>query len=286
MVSTTDFFPPLVDDPADFGAIAAANACSDVFAMGGRVVMALNIAAFPGTAAGRRPSKPSSRPPRRPSPPPVGRWRAATPFAPTSPSSGSRSRAWSIPTGCGPSPGARPGDCLVLSKPLGSGIVLAGAEAGRQGRRHRDHAPAQPGGGRGSDRRSAPEVGPGTMGPHAVTDVTGYGLLGHGWEMAERSGVTLRFHASALPTVPWRAWRRPSGEPAPAATPATGPTSKAASPRPRRPRWKPSATTPRPQAACWPPSHLPTPRSWWPAAAGFVVVGEVVAGPAAVELGG
>src|SRR5262245_7319977 len=47
LVSTTDFFPPLVDDPADFGAIAAANACSDVFAMGGRVVMAINVAAFP-----------------------------------------------------------------------------------------------------------------------------------------------------------------------------------------------------------------------------------------------
>src|SRR5487761_1661751 len=47
LVSTTDFFPPLVDDPADFGAIAAANACSDVFAMGGRVVLALNVAAFP-----------------------------------------------------------------------------------------------------------------------------------------------------------------------------------------------------------------------------------------------
>src|SRR6476646_6024815 len=47
LVSTTDFFPPLVDDPADFGAIAAANACSDVFAMGGRVIMAVNIAAFP-----------------------------------------------------------------------------------------------------------------------------------------------------------------------------------------------------------------------------------------------
>jgi selenide,water dikinase len=47
LVSTTDFFPPLVDDPADFGAIAAANACSDVFAMGGSVVLAVNIAAFP-----------------------------------------------------------------------------------------------------------------------------------------------------------------------------------------------------------------------------------------------
>src|ERR1043165_2094485 len=47
LVSTTAFSPPLVDDPADFGAIAAANACSDVFAMGGRVVLALNISAFP-----------------------------------------------------------------------------------------------------------------------------------------------------------------------------------------------------------------------------------------------
>src|SRR5947208_2366423 len=47
IVSTTDFFPPLVDDPADFGAVAAANACSDVFAMRGRVVLALNISAFP-----------------------------------------------------------------------------------------------------------------------------------------------------------------------------------------------------------------------------------------------
>src|SRR5437588_746209 len=47
VVSTTDFFPPLVDEPGDFGAIAAANACSDVFAMGGRVLLALNIAAFP-----------------------------------------------------------------------------------------------------------------------------------------------------------------------------------------------------------------------------------------------
>src|SRR5688500_16475204 len=47
LVSTTDFFPPLVDDPDDFGAIAAANACSDIFAMGARVVLALNISAFP-----------------------------------------------------------------------------------------------------------------------------------------------------------------------------------------------------------------------------------------------
>ena len=54
LVSTTDFFPPLVDEPDDFGAIAAANALSDVFAMGGRPVLALNIAAFPGRLPTRR----------------------------------------------------------------------------------------------------------------------------------------------------------------------------------------------------------------------------------------
>src|SRR4051812_50024963 len=57
LVSTTDFFPPLVDDPDDFGAIAAANACTDVFAMGGRVVPALNISAFPE----RRPTEAGPR---------------------------------------------------------------------------------------------------------------------------------------------------------------------------------------------------------------------------------
>ena len=111
LVSTTDFFPPLVDDPADFGAIAAANACSDVFAMGGRVVLAINVAAFPEhfprdaiaaifEAAARWSPRPAA-----PSP-------AATRSATRSRSSGSPCRASCTPTGCSARAGARPGDVL------------------------------------------------------------------------------------------------------------------------------------------------------------------------------
>ncbi len=93
--------------------------------------------------------------------------------------------------------GAQVGDALVLSKALGTGIVLAGADRA-------DRAATI--GVMRSLNRSAAEALSACQddggGPHAVTDVTGFGLLGHGWEMAERSGVALRFYASALPLYP------------------------------------------------------------------------------------
>ena len=95
--------------------------------------------------------------------------------------------------------GARPGDRLVLSKPLGSGIVLAGgsdedkAAAIRVMRRlNRDAAAALAA---LPDRDGRPAV-------HAVTDVTGFGLAGHGWELAQRAGVTVRFDGETLPLYP------------------------------------------------------------------------------------
>ena len=192
LVSTTDFFPPLVDDPSDFGAIAAANACSDVFAMGGRVVLALNISAFPermpveavaailaaaaavvteagGTVAGGHTIRSEE---------PIFGLAVQGLVHPD--------RVWT-------KAGARPGDVLLLSKPIGTGILLAGGGGRRQGRRHRRHAPPQPGGGGGPVRPRRPTP------PHAVTDVTGFGLLGHAWEMAERSGATLEIDTSAVP---------------------------------------------------------------------------------------
>ncbi len=195
LVSTTDFFPPLVDDPDDFGAIAAANACSDVFAMGGRVVIALNIAAFPedfpveaavaimaaaagvvrdagGTVAGGHTIRSEE---------PIFGLAVQGLVHPD--------RVWS-------KAGARPGDRLVLSKPLGSGIVLAGAgEADKAAaiatmrRLNRDAA---------ADLTALPDRH-GRPAPHAVTDVTGFGLAGHGWELAERAGAIVRLHANALP---------------------------------------------------------------------------------------
>ena len=190
MVSTTDFFPPLVDDPSDFGAIAAANACSDVFAMGARVVLALNISAFPermpieaveailaaagavvaeagGTVAGGHTIR---------SEVPI--------FGLAVPGLVHPDRVWT-------KAGARPGDVLVLSKPLGTGIVLAGGTDDEKA----DAIVRM----RTLNRAAAEALAALDEAPHAVTDVTGFGLLGHGWEMAERSNAVLRFDAGSLP---------------------------------------------------------------------------------------
>jgi selenide,water dikinase len=195
LVSTTDFFPPLVDDPSDFGAVAAANACSDVFAMGGRVVLALNVAAFPeafpaeaiaaifdaaaaivdeagGVVAGGHTIRSDE------------------------PIFGLAVQGAVHPDRILTKGGARPGDVLVLSKPIGTGIVLAGGspeakEAVVAGMRRLNRAASE----------ALVELGPDAV--HAVTDVTGFGLLGHGWEMAERSasgaGLRLTFDMAAVP---------------------------------------------------------------------------------------
>jgi selenide,water dikinase len=192
MVSTTDFFPPLVDDPGDFGAIAAANACSDVFAMGARVVLALNISAFPErmplaaveailAAAGAVVAEAG------------GAVAGGHTIRSEEPIFGLAVQGLVHPDRVWTKAGARPGDVLVLSKPLGTGIVLAGGTP-------EDKAAAITRM-RTLNRAAAEALAalPAGDGPSAVTDVTGFGLLGHGWEMAERSGVVLRFDAGALP---------------------------------------------------------------------------------------
>jgi selenide,water dikinase len=190
LVSTTDFFPPLVDDPADFGAIAAANACSDVFAMGGRVILALNVAAFPerlpaeviaavlGAAAEVVHDA-------------GGSIAGGHTIRSDEPIFGLAVQGLVHPGRIWTKSGARPGDALVLSKPLGTGIVLAGGTD-----REKSAAVVRM---RHLNRGAAETLSGLPDGPHAVTDVTGFGLLGHGWEMAERSGVALRFEARRLP---------------------------------------------------------------------------------------
>jgi selenide,water dikinase len=199
LVSTTDFFPPLVDDPADFGAIAAANACSDVFAMGGRVVLALNISAFPeklpieAVAAILSAASETVRAAG-------GVVAGGHTIRSDEPIFGLAVQGLVHPDRVWTKAGARVGDVLVLSKPLGTGIVLAGGteeeKAGairRMRALNRDAAEAL------SEVSEVSEAGDGARQPHAVTDVTGFGLFGHGWEIAERSGVVLRFEADALP---------------------------------------------------------------------------------------
>ena len=193
LVSTTDFFPPLVDDPSDFGAIAAANACSDVFAMGGRVVLAVNIAAFPeelptgviaaifaaasatvleagGTIAGGHTIR---------NPEPIF---------------GLAVQGVVDPKHIFRKSGAQAGDVAILSKPLGTGLVTAaGSDADKK---------VAIAGMRTLNRAAAEQLREHQDHVHAVTDVTGYGLASHGWEIAERSGVTLVINASALPLYP------------------------------------------------------------------------------------
>jgi selenide, water dikinase len=209
LVSTVDFFPPLVDDPDDYGAIAAANACSDVFAMGGDVVLALSVAGFPEDLA----------------PAVIARIVAAA-AATVREAGGVLAGGHTIRA---PEPlfglavqglvrpgdqftkgGARPGDVLVLSKPLGTGLALASgdersARAAIAGMRRLNRGAA-------AALRAASRQGDGSVAPgrsaadgdlvHAVTDVTGFGLAGHGWEMAERSSVRLEFEGAALPAYP------------------------------------------------------------------------------------
>ena len=192
LVSTTDFFPPLVDDPADFGAIAAANACSDVFAMGGRVRLAVNVAAFPerlpaaaieaifGAAAETVAEA-------------GGIIAGGHTIRSEEPIFGLAVQGTVHPDRVWAKGGARPGDALVLSKPLGTGIVLAGgSEADRA---------AAIGWMRRLNRVAAERLAEvdGGEGPRSCTDVTGYGLFGHGWEVAERGGVALRLSAADLP---------------------------------------------------------------------------------------
>ena len=191
LVSTTDFFPPLVDDPADFGAIAAANACSDVFAMGGRVTLALNISAFPErlpveavaailSAAAAVVAEAG------------GVVAGGHTIRSEEPIFGLAVQGLVHPDRIWTKAGAQPGDVLALSKPLGTGIVLAGGNDHQKllaikEMRRLNRAAAE----------SLMALPAGSV--HAVTDVTGFGLFGHAWEMAERSGAELRLSAGSLP---------------------------------------------------------------------------------------
>jgi selenide,water dikinase len=195
LVFTTDFFPPMVDDPALFGAIAAANALNDVFAMGGRPLLALSVAAFPeelpvetvravfDAAAAKvqeagavlagghtiRDAEPKYGLAVVGTVHPKGLWRKST---------------------------ARPGDDVFLTKPLGTGLVLAavaqgilGAEEAAEATRRMTEL---------NDRAAEALRG---FEPSAVTDVTGFGLFGHAHEVAQRSGVRVELDWDSLPQL-------------------------------------------------------------------------------------
>ncbi|MFI5254248.1 MAG: selenide, water dikinase SelD [Candidatus Limnocylindrales bacterium] len=195
ILGTVDFFPPLVDDPRTYGEIAAANALSDIFAMGGRVLFALSVAAFPedlptdsmvaileGAAAKVREAG--------------GTLAGGHTIRDPEPKFGLAVVGAAHPDHLLRKGGARRGDVLLLTKRLGTGIIVSG--------QHQGHA--EP-----SDvtaaidqmralNRSAGEALV-AAGIHGATDVTGFGILGHGLEMARASGTRFVIEARALPAL-------------------------------------------------------------------------------------
>jgi len=196
LVFTVDFFPPLVDDPALFGRIAATNALNDVFAMGGAPLLALSIAAFPESLPNEVLAAVFGAADEQ--------VRAAGAILAgghtlrdDEPKYGLAVVGTVRPDGFWSKSGARAGDALFLTKPLGTGMLL---HAAREGRRHEAGLEQALRAMTTLGRAAADALRP--FDPSAVTDVTGFGLLGHAHEMAGRSGVRIELDASALPFFP------------------------------------------------------------------------------------
>jgi selenide, water dikinase len=197
LVVTADFFTPIVDDPYDFGRIAAANALSDIYAMGARPLLALNLVAFPRRLLGQGILETILQ------------------------GGGAMAREAGVAVLGGHSidddepkyglcvvgeiaPGevmrnstARPGDALVLTKPIGTGIISTAIKAGA--------APAAAVTAAVDSMTTLNRAASEAMrrhGAHACTDVTGYGLLGHLREMMAASGVSARVDAGAVGMLP------------------------------------------------------------------------------------
>lgn len=196
VVSTADFFPPVVDDPYAFGAIAAANAMSDVYAMGGEVLFALNLVAFPDTLDPKILSE-ILRGGRDKLSEAGGVIAGGHTVTDKEPKYGLAVTGVVHPEQILTKGHARIGDVLILTKPLGTGLITTAhkrdqvddddlqAAIASMTRLNRE----------ASRRLRLPAV-------HACTDITGFGLLGHAWEMALQSEGGMHFEWASLPWLP------------------------------------------------------------------------------------
>lgn len=198
IISTADFFPPVVDDPYSFGSIAAANALSDVYAMGGQVLMAINLVAWPDTldtAILSEILRGGMDVVEQAGSAIVG----GHSIADNEPKYGLAVTGMVHPEQILTKGGARPGDLLVLSKPLGTGLLTTAQKQGKV--RAEDMTAAVQSMTRLNRRASEVLVQAGSA-VHAVTDITGFSLLGHAWEMASQSLAGMRFEYRSLPLLP------------------------------------------------------------------------------------
>jgi selenide,water dikinase len=197
LVQTLDFFTPIVDDPFDYGRIAALNSINDVWAMGGTPITAMAITCFPKTGVDFAVLGDIMRGGLS-----ILNDNGVTLIGGHSVQSEEIMFGYSVtglihPDQIASNHGAKAGDLLILTKPLGTGIISTGIKF----------------------KKTTPEIAAGAVktmltpgrkaaeamrefGVRAATDITGFGLLGHAWEVAKASQVTFEIHAKALPLLP------------------------------------------------------------------------------------
>jgi selenide,water dikinase len=198
IVQTADFFPPVVDDPYAFGAIAAANALSDIYAMGARPLFALNIVAFPDGLDASVLSEILRGGGEK-----VLEAGAVVAGGHTvvdrEPKYGLAVTGIVHPADVRTKGGALPGDALLLTKPIGTGVVTTAHKRGEAGDEHVAAAIASM---TRLSARAAEVLGKHGGAVHALTDVTGFALAGHGHEVAHGSGLALEIAWEAVPKLP------------------------------------------------------------------------------------
>jgi len=197
VVVTADFFTPIVDDPYDFGRIAAANALSDIYAMGARPLFVLNLVGFPRTllSAGLLEEilRGGSEIAREAGVPTLG----GHSIDDVEPKYGLVAVGEVDPTRIVTNAVARPGDAIVLTKPIGSGVIATAIKKGAAPEATITRAVEVMA---TLNRRAAEAMA--SAGVRAATDVTGFGLLGHLHKMLSASGVSGRVEAAAVPLLP------------------------------------------------------------------------------------
>jgi selenide,water dikinase len=197
LIVTTDFFPPICADAYEFGQIAAANALSDVFAMGGTVLLAMNLVMFPAQgiplqvlhamlAGGQDKVREAG-----------GLTVGGHTIADHPPKYGLAVTGLVHPGKVMTNALGKPGECLILTKPLGTGVLVAGHRLGEAGERDYQRALAT----MKQLNRSGAEIA-GKYGVRCATDITGFGLLGHALHIAKASHLTVEFDVASLPVLP------------------------------------------------------------------------------------
>ncbi len=197
LILTVDFFPPICSDPYQFGRIAAANALSDVYAMGGKVLTALNIVAFPASRIPLEALSEILRGGQDKVTEAGGVIAGGHTIDDYPPKYGLSVTGEVHPGRITTNAGARPGDRLILTKPLGTGTIVAGKRIEEIGNREYEGALLT--------MDTLNKAGAEIMSRHGVrcaTDVTGFGLLGHALKMADASEVTMAIDTDLLPLLP------------------------------------------------------------------------------------